>query len=112
MAADGDRICELGVWLDSAVRNVPRGAVVWTGQPRRIYTAAVDGRYPLASVRRALHQPLWVVSMPGFVWDVEGERGSTTTRALNISSSPSRGFRTSTQAKRAVEQAYAALSSG
>jgi hypothetical protein len=47
--------------------------------------------------------------MPGFIWDVAGERGSTTTRALSIVKSPSIAFRTSTEARRAVERAYQAL---
>ena len=104
-----DLPCDLGTWLDSAVRNVPVGTVSWQGIPRRVYTAAIDGRYPLATVRRALSTRQWIVSMPGFVWDVTGDRGSTTTRGLRITTSPSRGFGSSAEAKRAVEAAYQVL---
>lgn len=101
--------CELGVWLDSAVRNVPRGTLSWQGIPRRIYTASIDARFPFATVRRAPATKLWAVSMPGFEGDVRGERGSATTRALHIERSPTRGFSSSDEAKRAVEEAYRAL---
>jgi hypothetical protein len=63
----------------------------------------------VATIRKAPYHPQWVVSIPGFEWDVRGERGSTTTRALGIETSPSRAFPSSKEAKRAVEQAYAAL---
>lgn len=106
--ANGDLACELGTWLDSAVRNVPVGALTWQGIPRRVYTAAI-GNTPLATVRRALNQPLWLVSIPGFIWDVRGDKGSSTTRQLNIETSPSRGFASSQEARRAVEAAYSAL---
>jgi hypothetical protein len=104
-----DIVCDQGRWLDSAVRNVPRGTLRWSGVPRRVYTAAIGTDCVLATVRRAAHQAQWVVSMPGFIWDVAGERGSTTTRALSIVKSPSIAFRTSTEARRAVERAYQAL---
>lgn len=106
--ANGDLACELGTWLDSAVRNVPVGPVTWQGIPRRVYTASV-GRTVLGTVRRALNQPLWLVSVPGFVWDVRGDKGSSTTRQLNIETSPSRGFKSSQEARRAVEAVYSAL---
>lgn len=104
-----DISCELGIWLDSAVRNVPRGELSWRGIKGRIYTGALGDRYVLATVRRAPHHPQWVVSLPGFVWDVSGDRGSTTTAALGITTSPARSFRTSKRAMKAVESAYETL---
>lgn len=70
-----DIVCDQGRWLDSAVRNVPRGTLRWSGVPRRVYTAAIGTDCVLATVRRAAHQAQWVVSMPGFIWDVAGEAG-------------------------------------
>lgn len=104
-----DISCDLGTWLDSAVRNVPRGTLSWQGIPRRIYSASIDGRFPLATVRRTLYLAKWGVSMPGFVWDIKGDRGTPQTAALGMDTSPVRGFRTSKEAMRAVEQAYRAL---
>ena len=103
----GDISCELGVWLDSGVRNVPRGALQWHGVPRRVYTAAVAGHAPVATVRRNPYTRQWVVSMPGFVWDVRGERGSSTHQALRIEQSPARAFDSSRAARSAVDAAYA-----
>lgn len=105
--------CDLGVWLDSAVRNVPRGKLIWTGVPRRVHTASVEGvrAASIATVRKQpyMSTPTWTVSIPGFEWDVSGDRGSSTTQALGIKRSPSRAFRSSKEAIRAVEAAYAAL---
>lgn len=103
-----DIACDLGVWLDSAVRNTPHGTLSWAGLPRRVHTAAV-GRCVIATLRYNAIARQWSVSIPGFLWDVSGDKGSGTQRDLNIKQSPVRAFKTSKQARRAVEQAYAAL---
>lgn len=100
--------CDLGTWLDSGLRNTPRGDLTWSGIPRRVYTASAGGQ-PVAVVRRALYQATWIADMKGFVWDIRGTRGSTTTQALNIESANVRGFPTSAAARKAVEAAYNVL---
>lgn len=100
--------CNLGVWEDNAQRVIPQGSLEWRSIPRRVYTASVGGK-PLATIRRALYQKVWIASMPGFLWDVQGERGSSTTNFLKIKTSPVRGFPSSAEARSAVEEAYRAL---
>lgn len=101
--------CELGYWTAGGIRNTPRGVLEWNGIARRSYAASAGGK-PVATVRRWPADPkTWVASIPGFIWNVGGDRGSTTQAALKITESPTRGFRTSAAARAAVGSAYAAL---
>lgn len=98
----------LGKWLDSGLRNVPRGELTWTGVPRRAYTASV-GVEVVATIRCKPFARGWAARMPGFEWDLSGEAGNAFHKQFGISSSPVRVFKTSTEAKRAIEAAYGLL---
>lgn len=100
--------CSLGEWSPNALRLVPRGEVSWTGMRGRSYVATVNGKH-LGTIRRAVSQATWLATMPGFQWDVQGDRGSTTTNFFRIKKSPVRGFPSSKAARAAVEEAHKAL---
>jgi hypothetical protein len=93
-----------GFWLDSGVRNVPVGELHWSGLPRKAYAASVNGS-AVASVRRQL-QGGWVARIDGWKWTVTPEMGAA---RLDVKDTPVKLFKTSSEARAAVEAAFVQL---
>lgn len=100
--------CELGVWTEGGVRNTPIGKISWNGSKGKVYTAFVHGKI-IAMVRKTPDTNKWAVSIPGFIWDVSGEKGSTVQFYLGIKHSPVKGYSNPREAIKDVEIIYQAL---
>ena len=103
-----DSVSKLGRWLESGLRNVPRGNLSWVAAPRRAYTATV-GKSVIATIRCKPYGRGWSARMEGFEWDMSGEAGNTFHKIFGVTSSPVRAFKTSAQARKAIEEAYGLL---
>lgn len=98
----------LGQWLESGLRNVPRGQLEWVGMPRKAYTATV-GASVVATIRCKPYGRGWTARMEGFEWDMSGEAGNSFHKTFGVTTSPVRAFKTSILARKAVEEAYGLL---
>ena len=93
-----------GKWLDTATsQNMPSGALEWKGIPRKAYSGMVGNRV-VATVRHAAigRQTLWMARLKGWQWVIP--EGNYVTGAKD---SPVKGFKTSQEAKAAIDRAFA-----
>ena len=93
-----------GYWLDSGIRNVPVGKVVWAGRPRHVHCASVNGS-PVAAIRRQLAGG-WIARIEGWLWHVTPEMSAA---RFHLKEVPTKYFADSKAAKKAVERAFVQL---
>lgn len=100
--------CDFGAWSAPAAGETPRGPLTWS-QDQGAHVATVGGSWRLATLRRSPFLRRWVVSMPGFYWDMTGPRSTLVARVLRVRRAEHRSFATLAHAVRAVELAYSDL---